>query len=645
MSNLKKINSRFRARRKLSKDVEEELDRGNLLKTATIISPEDLLRDTTVTTRSRRRRLVDENQKTPEVALNVRTMAACFRELRRGVPSACYNRLRAELRSLDMIFTLGRDELIPSPAFDQYIKQKLEPLQDAALLTYLALGVVVVRFIRNPLNDEVYPQVPQWGTYNITIQVVLGQPVLRFYWTTLPTWDGDDCVSGGNYRREHEAFNVGSQGQIVTRGVRRSDGTCQSVLGSIGAGGFGHRDDSVAIIANLGHDPDYDGTINSVMSSVLADYITYNNHMRAHAIRAGARLANPPIATEYNAALDQVMSKNSTDIGHFVGSGVIAPGAEGTAQRRSELYERTREQQAVQREQYRVVRDTMGAAGLEQYGLSVDESCGREFVESTLTFNDDMGTDEIKIRDDRKLSTAFHEPKFRTDTVAAMSENNEAIAIAFGLTMAILKGETTAAKSGTELSTKTVNSTLRALIQTMSAVQTLVYDHIFGTQDIFDLLSDQVRLAPGEALYEPNSLFVNKAEALSARVSYRFTPLMTLESLRFVKARGIIDFAKYATSAVQTLGMAASDVASLKDPLDEETGRALDVPEYVQIMQLKSAEKIKDKELKSASSMKDKDIENSNVIKDKEISSAKDLAAMKPERSGEPAKKKKKKSE
>jgi len=638
---LKKHAERFNGRRKLSRAVAEELDRSGLLSTAQLITPERLYSYNGPTTRSgnRRRRIVTAQETTPEVALSPRVMAACFRELRRGVPASCYARLRAELRQLDMIFTVDRDELSPSQAFSQYIAQKLLPLQDAALLAYLAIGIIPVRFIRNPDNDEVYPHVPVWGTYNITIETVLGQPILRFYWTVVPSIDDDECDLPPTFQREHDIFNIGSQGMRTVRGVRRSDGTCQAFNGTISGSGFGRYDPTVAIIANLGHDPDYDGTINSVMSSILTDYVQYNNSMRRDAIVAGVRLARPPIATEYNPALETVMAKKSVEIGHFVGSQVIAPGAEQTAQRRTEIYERSREQQALQRDQYRMVAATMGTAALEGYGITPDMYKERCDEDTSCSFSAELGVDEIKIRDDRKLTAAMAEPKYRTDIVAAMSENNEAVAAAFGLTLSMLKGETTAAKSGTELSTKTLNSTLRVLLQTMSAFMTLIYHHIFLEQDLFDLLKDKVRMGTNEALHQASQAFDEHNEVVGTKVTYRFTPMMTLESLRFLKARGIIDFDTYAQSAVQTQGMSTSDVATREDPLDEEIGRALDVPEYAAIMKMKSDEKLREKEMKSAAVMKEREMENAAVMKDKELSSAKELAAMKPP----PAKKAKKK--
>lgn len=641
MSSLKKHAGRFTGKRKLAKAVAAELDRTGLLSTAQIVTPAAGGGRSGASTRSgtHRRRLVGAQETTPEVPLQPRMMAACFRELSRGVPASCYSRLRAELRQLDMIFTVDRDELAPSSAFAQYVSQKLLPLQDAALRAYLAIGVIPVRFIRNLENDEVYPHVPVWGTYTITIETVLGVPVLRFYWTVVPSLGDDDDCASVQFQREHDIFNVGSQGQRVVRGVRRSDGTCQAFNGTISGAGFGRYDPTVAIIANLGHDPDYDGTINSVMSSILNDYVQYNNSMRRDAIVACARLARPPIATEYNPALETVMAKKSVEIGHFVGSNIIAPGAEQTAQRRTEIYERTREQQALQRDQYRMMAATMGGVALESYGVTPDMYKDRCDEETSCSFAPDLGVDEIKIRDDRKLTNAMAEPKFRTDIIAAMTENNEAVASAFGLTLSMLKGETTSAKTGTELSTKTLNSTLRELLQTMSAFMTLVYHHIFLEQDLFDLLADRVRLGPGEALLQPGDLEGGKNEALATKVTYRFTPMMELESLRFLKARGIIDFATYAQSAVQTQGMSTADVATLEEPLDDEVGRALDVPEYAQIMKMKSDEKMKEKEMKSGAVMKEREMENAALMKDKDIASAKELAAMKPP----PAKKSKKK--
>lgn len=638
---LKKHADRFKGKKKLAHAVAEELDRHGLLATAQLINVEKLPRYNGPSTRSgtHRRRLVGPQETTPEVVLNTRMLIACFKELRRGVPAACYARLRAELRQLDMIFTHERDEFEPSAAFAQFISQKLLPLQDAALLAYLAIGIIPVRFIRNPDNDEVYPHVPTWGTYNITIETVLGVPILRFYWTTLPTLADDDCALAVPLAREHDIFNVGAQGTRVVRGVRRSDGSCQAFNGTISGSGFGRYDPTVAIIANLGHDPDYDGTINSVMSSVLSDFVQYSNSMRRDAVVACSRLARPPLVTEYNAALDQVIAKKSIEIGHFVGSNVIAPGAEQTAQRRTEIYERTREQQALQRDQYRMMASTMGSDALESYGVTPDMYRDRCDEETSCTFSEQLGVDEIKIRDDRKATSAFPEPKFRTDIVEAMNENSEAIATAFGLTLSMLKGETTTAKSGTELSTKTLNSTLRVLLQTMSAFMTLVYHHIFLEQDLFDLLADRVRMQPGEALLSARNLFAEGNEALGTRVTYRFTPMMTLESLRFLKARGIIDFATYAQSAVQTQGMSTSDVASLEEPLDEEVGRALDVPEYAQIMKMKTDEKLKEKEIKAGATMKEREMESAHLMKDKELASAKELAEMKPP----PAKKSKKK--
>ena len=282
---------------------------------------------------------------------------------------------------------------------------------------------------------------------------------------------------------------------------------------------------------------------------------------------------------------------------------------------------------------------TMGSDALESYGVTPDMYRDRCDEETSCTFSEQLGVDEIKIRDDRKATSAFPEPKFRTDIVEAMNENSEAIATAFGLTLSMLKGETTTAKSGTELSTKTLNSTLRVLLQTMSAFMTLVYHHIFLEQDLFDLLADRVRMQPGEALLSARNLFAEGNEALGTRVTYRFTPMMTLESLRFLKARGIIDFATYAQSAVQTQGMSTADVASLEDPLDEEVGRALDVPEYAQIMKMKTDEKLKEKEIKAGATMKEREMESAHLMKDKELASAKELAEMKPP----PAKKSKKK--
>jgi len=528
-----------------------------------------------------------------------------------------------------MIFTIGRDELTPSAEFAQYVEHKLLIVQDDALIAWLAMGIIPVCFVRNVHNDEVYPQVPAWGSYTITIESVLGTPILKFYWASMTS---NDC--GGitpQFRREEQSFNIPGQGIMVARGAYRSDGSCSSsTIGTGQPAGWGREDPTVAIIGNLGHDPSLDGTINSVMASIFEDYIDYNRAMRRDAIVAGARAARPPIATEYNPALDQLLSKKAVELGHFVGSNVLMPDNEaGTAQRRTDTYKRTPEEQEAQRDQYRLIAATMGSVALEQYGVTAAD-IGQCKGETTHEFSDTIGIDEVKVRDDRKLSSAVPKPEIRSDIVPAIHANDEAIAAAFGLSLAMLNGDVTAATSGTELSNKGMNRTRLDLHRTMSSFMTIVYDHIFLEQDVFELLADRVRMRPGEALHSASDLFDDPAASLDVRVTYRFTPDITMDDLRFLKGRGIIDYRKYATCALQMQGLTAADVATPDDPLDEETGRALDIPEYLKLMEMRSAEKMKDKEMKNANVMKEREIESTAELREREMANDREMAAEKP---------------
>ena len=613
-----RFTKRFKSRRRMTAEEFERLDRSDLLKTAHVMSTEDL--NSLASSRPRRRRVAKSNESTPEVELDQRMLAACFREIHRGVPAACLRRLRSELRNANMIFTLGSDELEPSVEFARVIQERFLPVQDDTLVMWLAMGAVPMMFVRNAHNDEVYPQVPAWGSFTITIQSVLGQPMLRFYWRSRVGVDGGGCAPGAiRYQREQQEFNIPGHACLVARGTIGRDSVltpCDTTGGP--GGGFGTYDPTVVIISNLGYDPSLDGTINSVMASVFEDYVDYNKSMRVDAIIAGRARARPPIATEYNPDRDKLLPK-AADLGHFVGDKVLAPGEEQTAQRRSEIYVRSLEEREAQTDQYRLIHATMGPVGLDQYGVKPSELGLNRCTETTCDFNTDAGTDEMTVADDRKLSSALPKPEVRSDIVPAMKANDEAIAAAFGLSLTILNGETTSAKSGTELSTTGLNKTMSELNKMMSSVFQMCYDHIWLEQDVFALLSGNVRTQPNAALTSQNRLFGDPANVLSVRVAYRFTPTIDLEKLRFLHGRGIIDYRRYATYAARMQGLMESDVATTEDPLDVETGRALDIPEYMTLLQMRSAEKTKDKELKSAAALKERDIESTATLRDREM--------------------------
>jgi hypothetical protein len=596
--------NRFRGRKALNKKDVEDLDRAGLLSTAhVIITPaerERMRRANTYNLRSTsaRRRIDAALETTPEIALCARTTAACFRELQRGTPFACFNRLRNELRTFEMIFVLGKEQFELTPAMMQYVSQKLIPLQDDILLAYYSLGIVPVMFVRNPYNDEVYPEVPTPGTYTITVSTILGQKVYKFYWrNNLPN---SLAGNASQWELEQDETTMPDMGRWVARGYT-SNGCLEERDCNVSRDmvGFGRYDPTVAIITGLGYDPGADGIPHSIMASILDENINYNNSMRRDAIVAGARAARPPIATEYNPALDTVLSKKSLEIGHFVGSGVLQPGEEGAASRRGDIYKRTLEEQQAQRDQLRLIASTMGEAALEQYGVTMEQLL-KNAADTSIEFNAGLGMDEIKIRDDRKLSSALPQPSIRTDIVPAMKMNKEEIAAAFGLTLSSLSGDTPASKSGTEMPTKIVNTTIRDLQGKMSMVQTLLYDHIFAENDLFELLRGEVRTGEGEALLTSEHLFAKAAEITNVRVTYRFTPLLTMENLRYLKGRGLIDWKKFGPTALQSVGLDASDLATPEDPLDEETARAIDIPEYATILQMRSAEKMNEDSLANA---------------------------------------------
>jgi hypothetical protein len=594
--------NRFRGKKPLNKTDERALDRAGLLSTAhVIITPaerERMQRANRYDLRSSVRRRVDAAlETTPEIALCSRIVAACFRELQRGTPFACFNRLRNELRSFEIIFVLGKEQWELTPAMTQYVWQRLMPLQDDIMLSYYAQGIVPVMFVRNPYNDEVHPEVPTPGTYTITVRTVLGQKVYGFYWrNNLPS-----ALNGtaGNYELEEDETTLPDQRRWVAQGYTNKNGDDSDCNTSRDMIGFGRYDPTVAIIAGLGYDPGADGIPHSIMASILEENINYNNSMRRDAVVAGATAARMPIATEYNPALDTVLAKKSLEIGHFVGSGVLEPGAQGDAARRGDIYKRTLEEQKAQRDQLRLIATTMGESALEQYGVTMDQ-LKKNDVETSMQFNEALGMDEIKIRDDRKLASGLPQPTIRSDIVPAMKMNKEEIAAAFGLTLSSLSGETPASKGGIELPTKIVNTTIRDLVRTMSMVQTLLYDHIFAENDLFELLRGEVRTGEGEALLTSDDLFERASEITNTRVTYRFTPLVTMESLRFLKGRGIIDWKKFAPTMLQSVGLDTSDLATQEDPLDEDTARAIDIPEYVQVLQIRSGEKMNEQQLTNA---------------------------------------------
>lgn len=619
-----KLRNRFVARKPLSTKERKQIDRSGLLRKAQIITRDEF------DSRYRHPSHVyprEPIEVTAEVPLRADMVVDCFRQIRLGIPFDCLTRLRNELRKVPLIFLLGADEFEPSAAFNDYIKRKLLPLQDNALEALLAIGLIPVRFEYNTENDEVYPSIPKPGTYTITIQTTLGKPEYRFYWTP------GNCMGAlPRYKYVFNEQSCGNQGRWMIEGYVSMDGSMRPATDGT-AFTFGTYDPTVAIISDLGFDPAIDGTLGSTMASILSHYINYNDVLREHSIETGYRMAHPPLVTTYSPASDTIAAKKKSEVGHFVGSGVRVADQSvvESATRRTDTYLRDKEGIERQHANLQTLVATQGDSAIASFRSITpgDLKSGGPTRGHVIKLSNTHTINEIALADDRAVaSNAGLVPAVRPDLGALTAENKRDIAIAFGLTLSLLSGETPAVKSGTDVAVKTLNTTIESLLKLMADVQTVINDHIFLDRDIFDVLADRVRLKYGQALVGRESLFKDDVEGLQIYASYRFTPLMDVETLKFTHGRGMLPWDAYRSNFLQLAGIDDEMATDGPDPYEGDKGLALDIPDAVKYMAIESAERLQEKQLASAAETQDKQLKSASELQDKQLSSAEKQAEM-----------------
>jgi len=582
--------SRFAGRRRLGERERREAERAGILTSAPVVRFDARER------RASRRTALKQFETTPETALDPAMCRRAFHEVTRGMPAICVRRLRAELNRFGIMFVLGDDELLPTAELRRYVQCRLRPLQDDAMLAYLCIGVVPIAFERNADTDEVLPYVPPPGSYIITVQTLRGKREYRFYWAAASHADGAGAI--GTYVKERDRSTRPGQARYVARGY--ADASYASTAGD-GSTAFGRYDPNVCVIGNLGADPALNGRLTSLMAGIVADYIDFQRALRNDARAANYALARPPLVTERDPAYDRSRTASRGDeLGYFVGSDVLQETAGGGADRRADTYRLNGEQREAQLANYRLLAAQYGEEHVRDvYGV---EPAAYQAPQATrLAFNEELAREEIEIGDGRRVASSVARAAAPADTYRGLEHNDERISWAFGIPLQVFTGAA-GVTAGAEVANKTLNSTVHDMQAKLSDILTIVYDHIFMYRDIFAAICDTSAAAGrGRALLAESDLFSDSlAEAAAVRVTFRYTPSMDVNDLKYMHGRGMISWDTFAYNYLQITGLEPTNLASEHDPLPTEAGRTVDLPEYHRYAQLRQQAKQADAALKAA---------------------------------------------
>lgn len=565
--------SRFTKRQPLSERERQEAERAGILKSA------PLIRFNTEQRSKAARTALKQFETTPETALDPQMVRRTFAEAARGMPAICISRLRAELNRFGIMFVLGDDELMPDAELQRYVQCRLRPLQDDAMIAYLCIGVVPIAFERNAVG-EVLPYVPPPGSYNITVQTLRGRREYRFYWASTAHLD-DSTGVGGNYVKEQDRTTRRGQARYVARGYTdRAYGT------SNGSVAFGRYDPNVVIVGNLGGDPALNGTLRSLMASIVTEYVDFQRGLRDDARAANYTLARPPLVTERDPAHDRARTTSRGDeLGYFVGSDVLQTTTDGGAERRAHTYELSAEQREAQRANYRMLASQFGEEHVRDvYG--VDARSYKAPAPTRLAFNVELARDEIEVAEGRRVASSVPRATPPADTYRGLEHNDERISWAFGIPMQVFTGASSV-KAGAEVANKTLNSTVHDMQAKLSDILTIVYDHVFLYRDIFAAICDTAAASGrGRALLSEADLFTDSLAEAAVRVTFRYTPSMDTNDLRYMYGRGMISWDTFSYNYLQLTGLEPTNLANDNDPLPTDAGRMVDLPEYHRYAQL-----------------------------------------------------------
>jgi hypothetical protein len=441
----------------------------------------------------------------------------------------------------------GDKPQVPTPAFETFLRRDMTSFARDALHAILAIGIVPIAF-RRPTSsglgpDELAPYVPVPGTYTITTWAEAGVQRYAFYWN--------------------------ANADRVT------------MLTAAGTDVFGEEDNNVIIAHDFGFDPNVDGTLSSNMH-VIGNELRMAGELSALMLVAERISSNPPLITGYNFQLDAAARAANKEPNFFAGD------LDACQNQEDAMYERSMTQQAD------------FAEGLRRWGAQTGLDPRIEFgAQGTAAFAsgrdaytrarppadgvDHSGAEMPWARTHRLRVTDTHIahqlPHTRADYTAIMEQVMATVCGVLNVPQGVLSSSTTV-RAGVEATAEAMHRTVNHYADMLGALMTGVYRHICGEADLLDELRSRVDrrrrskydLAP-QLLTERD--FFETSQVTHVRLSFDLPPTTSMESLDFLRNRGMLSWQTYGESALRLNGFPADQLDTTTDPFTPTDRRAM----------------------------------------------------------------------
>ncbi len=363
-----------------------------------------------------------------------------------------------------IVFLRGNTELVPSSAFEEFIKQRLYPFVYQCIDTLLQIGIIPVAYELDALSGQRWPYVPAIGTYEIRVYRVRGATRYRFYWVDAAARHRS-CASGNNF--------------------------------FFGGSGGGIEDLDVEVLHNFGYDLGSGGQLTSKCATALP-IVTQVSRLRQARETADTLGAAPPLATEYNNAADEQQTRH-LEKGAFVSTN----SGGGDMSALANAYTRTTEQ----REHFSaLLREYEQETGLDaSTHFALPHSAYAEQLGGTAVVrpNDcavgvDGGsvhaqwTNQFHLGQSRRL-VSLPQSRAPQDYVSTVTMFDEQICAVFGVPISFIKGQSMRANS--DIVHERLMQEVDSLKKTMSEVVTYVYNTLFVANDIERVVNNVERRA------------------------------------------------------------------------------------------------------------------------------------------------------
>ena len=442
----------------------------------------------------------------------------------------------------------GDEPQIPKGAFDTFLRRDMIAFARDALNAIFAIGVVPIAF-RKPRTaglgpEELAPYVPLPHTYTITTWADAGIQRFSFYWNA-------------------------------------SSFSSSSVHTGAGVDVFGERDRRVIIAHDFGFEPRIDGTLTSNMH-VIADSLRLAEEL-PRLLLVGERIAsNPPIILAYNHAVEQAARAAGNEPAFFAGD-------LDTCQNREDfIYQRNAEQQQAftaglqywQQATGIDAREAFGPAGAsalnnwqDQYRAAPVPKDGADFSGAEMPW---ARVHRMRVTDQHVSHTM---PQTRRDYTQIMQQISHVVCGVLNVPQGVIAASSTV-RAGVEATQEDMQRTVNHYADMLSTLMTGVYHHIFGEADLRDELRSRVerkRRSPFDIapqLLTEKDLFEAK-RAVKIRLSFDLAPTTTVESLNFMRNRGLLSWRTYGESVLRLNGMPADQLDVPKDPFTDDERKML----------------------------------------------------------------------